>query len=517
MTTIAMAMGFNVRVGMEDNVLYRRGEPLRENAQLVERAVRIATELDRPIATPAQARELLALRGAPGGGDVMKPPPFAYAAPASDREAVELLAADGAQVLAGGQSLVPRMNAHVDRPSALVDVNRIAELAALECNGDVIAGAIVRADRLARDPSVAARLPVLADAAARVGHPAVRNRGTVGGNLAFADPANNLPVVARLAGRVAAPCARLRASARSTPPTSSGARTRRRSRTASCSAACASPGFPSGAGSAYYEVSPRSRGWGLAGAAAAVWLDADGRIAGARIALGGVGETAVRVRADALIGAAPGREAFAAAGAAARARSPRRAPTCTRPPSIGATWPASWSNGRCERRTHGSEGGRDGRGGQGDPAHRQRPQARTPRSSRGGCSRTACARTSGSRARTSVASRACAGPARCSSTASSVRSCLMFAVQADGQRGARPSRACPTATGWATLQTAFWENHSLQCGFCTPGMLITATELLERNPQPDEQEIRSALSGNLCRCTGYQHIVDAIQGAANGR
>ncbi len=63
MTTIAMAMGFNVRVGMEDNVLYRRGEPLRNNAQLVQRTVRIADELDRPIATPEQARELLALRG----------------------------------------------------------------------------------------------------------------------------------------------------------------------------------------------------------------------------------------------------------------------------------------------------------------------------------------------------------------------------------------------------------------------------------------------------------------------
>jgi carbon-monoxide dehydrogenase small subunit len=66
------------------------------------------------------------------------------------------------------------------------------------------------------------------------------------------------------------------------------------------------------------------------------------------------------------------------------------------------------------------------------------------------------------------------------------------------------------------LQAAFWENHSLQCGFCTPGMLMTARELLERNPQPDEQEIRAALSGNLCRCTGYQHIVDAIQSAAGG-
>ena len=101
----------------------------------------------------------------------------------------------------------------------------------------------------------------------------------------------------------------------------------------------------------------------------------------------------------------------------------------------------------------------------------------------------------------------------------SVRSCLMFAVQADGSE-------VTTVEGLADgdelhpLQAAFWEHHGLQCGFCTPGMLMTAHELLERNPQPDEQEIRAALSGNLCRCTGYQHIVDAIQaveGAANGR
>ena len=98
----------------------------------------------------------------------------------------------------------------------------------------------------------------------------------------------------------------------------------------------------------------------------------------------------------------------------------------------------------------------------------------------------------------------------------SVRSCLMFAVQADGAE-------VQTVEGLADggqmhpLQVAFHEHHALQCGFCTPGMLITASELLERNPQPDEAEIRDALSGNLCRCTGYQHIVDAIQGAANGR
>ena len=98
----------------------------------------------------------------------------------------------------------------------------------------------------------------------------------------------------------------------------------------------------------------------------------------------------------------------------------------------------------------------------------------------------------------------------------SVRSCLMFAVQAEGSE-VTTVEGLSDGEGMGDVQNAFWENHSLQCGFCTPGMLITATELLERNPQPDEQEIRSALSGNLCRCTGYQHIVDAIQGAANGR
>src|SRR4051794_29037644 len=126
----------------------------------------------------------------------MKPPAFAYAAPDSLDEALTLLAADGARVLAGGQSLVPRMSARLESPAALVDINRVAGLDELECNGDIVAGATVRADTLARAEPVAARLAVLADAAARVGHPAVRNRCTVGGNLAFADPANNLPVVA---------------------------------------------------------------------------------------------------------------------------------------------------------------------------------------------------------------------------------------------------------------------------------------------------------------------------------
>ena len=92
----------------------------------------------------------------------MKPPPFAYAAPADLDEALELLAADGARVLAGGQSLVPRMSARLEAPAALVDINRVTGLDELEVNGDVVAGATVRADTIARAEPVASRLAVLA-------------------------------------------------------------------------------------------------------------------------------------------------------------------------------------------------------------------------------------------------------------------------------------------------------------------------------------------------------------------
>jgi len=94
-----------------------------------------------------------------------------------------------------------------------------------------------------------------------------------------------------------------------------------------------------------------------------------------------------------------------------------------------------------------------------------------------------------------------------------VKSCTMFAVQADG-------RNILTIEGLATdgkldpVQEAFWNEHGLQCGFCTPGMIMTTKQLLEDHPNPDDHEIRQALHGNLCRCTGYQHIVNAVKAAA---
>ncbi len=94
-----------------------------------------------------------------------------------------------------------------------------------------------------------------------------------------------------------------------------------------------------------------------------------------------------------------------------------------------------------------------------------------------------------------------------------VKSCTMFAVQADGAN-------ITTIEGLAVdgklhkIQEAFWNEHGLQCGFCTPGMILACKQLLDRNPHPTESEIRHAIEGNICRCTGYQNIVKAVQTAA---
>jgi carbon-monoxide dehydrogenase small subunit len=94
-----------------------------------------------------------------------------------------------------------------------------------------------------------------------------------------------------------------------------------------------------------------------------------------------------------------------------------------------------------------------------------------------------------------------------------VKSCSVLAVQADGG-------AVKTVEGLATngqlhpIQEGFWEEHGLQCGFCTPGMMMTALQIIERHPHPTDDQIRHGLEGNLCRCTGYQHIVNAVHYAA---
>jgi carbon-monoxide dehydrogenase small subunit len=96
----------------------------------------------------------------------------------------------------------------------------------------------------------------------------------------------------------------------------------------------------------------------------------------------------------------------------------------------------------------------------------------------------------------------------------SMRSCLIFAVQADGHSITTVEGLASEKDNLHPLQQSFWEAHGLQCGYCTPGILMTLVPFLKQNPDPTEDEIRHALSGNLCRCTGYQHIVDAVKLAA---
>ncbi|MDP6175188.1 MAG: (2Fe-2S)-binding protein [Rhodospirillales bacterium] len=96
----------------------------------------------------------------------------------------------------------------------------------------------------------------------------------------------------------------------------------------------------------------------------------------------------------------------------------------------------------------------------------------------------------------------------------SVRSCLMLAPQANGMSITTVEGIAPSKSELHPLQEAFRDHHGLQCGFCTPGMLTTLLELLGENPDPTEQEVREAISGNLCRCTGYQSIIDATLEAA---
>lgn len=94
-----------------------------------------------------------------------------------------------------------------------------------------------------------------------------------------------------------------------------------------------------------------------------------------------------------------------------------------------------------------------------------------------------------------------------------VRSCLMFAIQAVGSSVTTIEGLTPADGSLSSVQQAFWSNHGLQCGFCTPGFVVSVTAFLRDNPSPSDDEIRDALSGNLCRCTGYQGILKAVHAA----
>ncbi len=105
------------------------------------------------------------------------------------------------------------------------------------------------------------------------------------------------------------------------------------------------------------------------------------------------------------------------------------------------------------------------------------------------------------------------GACTCHLDGEAVKSCTVLAVQADGRR-VTTIEGLGTEDALHPMQEAFWEQHGLQCGYCTPGMIMAATDLLQRSPDPSEHEVLEALAGNLCRCTGYHNIVKAVLSAA---
>lgn len=249
----------------------------------------------------------------------MKPPPFEYSAPTSVSDAVALLvehAEEEPRVLAGGQSLVPLMNFRLAQPGFLVDLRRVQGLDTLRLEGDaLVVGAMVRQATAERSPDVALAAPLLAEALGHVAHPPVRHSGTVVGSIAHADPAAELPTVAL---------------ALDAEMTAVGPRGERRIPAADffqgpfttalepdeILTEVRFPPFPGG--QAFVEFARTHGNFAVVGVAALVAV-ADGRIARAAVAASGVGPTPVRLTGAerALVGAAPGAEAVAAAVEAA--------------------------------------------------------------------------------------------------------------------------------------------------------------------------------------------------------
>ena len=483
----------------------------------------------------------------------MKPPAFEYFEPRSLDEALALLAehGDGAKVLAGGQSLVPMLNLRLVRPSCLIDINAVSALSYIKPDGAGLEiGATTRQRALERSALVADACPLLRRAIEFVAHFQIRNRGTLGGSLAHADPAAELPAaVTALGSELVLRSARGERTLQA-PDFFTGYL-----ETALAPdellVAIRIPREPPRSGSAFLEVSRRHGDFALVGVAASVALGADGVCASAAIVLVGVSSapfvstdaaallvgtrlaasdldeaaraTAARVPAQADIHASAAYRTHAArtltaralAQAAARARDntarhdePRShrgaapgaqpaAPAGNAPDAAVDARPASGAAGSARRRVrlcvNGTTYTREA-----EPRRLLVDFLRDDLGLTGtqiGCEHGIC------------------GACTILVDGAAVRSCLQFAVQADGAR-------IETVEGLAAdgrlhpLQESFRSHHALQCGFCTPGILMSFVPFLRECPRPSEDQIRVALAGTLCRCTGYRNIVRAVAAAA---
>ena len=484
----------------------------------------------------------------------MKPPPFDYTRAESVDEAVALLARHdgGAKLLAGGQSLVPMLNFRLVHPSLLVDVNRIPGLSAIkEGPGVLRLGALTRHRQIEVSAAVAERFPVLRAAMRHVAHLAIRNRGTLGGSLAHADPAAELPMMALLLDatmEVSGPAGPRRITAREFFQSALDTALDDTEMLVRVEL----PFLPPGTGWGFEQVARRAGDFALAAVAATLAPGADGKIAEARLAVMGAHDTPLRIgAAEALLaGEPPEGEALQAAARAARdAVEPYddlHASADFRRHLVEVL--ARRALESAARRAGDGDGdgtGREEIGREGTDGREPPRGARGGHDREGGADRTDGRRASGARTiRVTVngtpfereveprrlladflredlgltgthvgCEHGVCGACTILLDGDSARSCLTLAEQAHGAE-VETVEGLGTVDALHPLQRAFHEHHALQCGFCTPGMLMTALDLLRKHPSPTDTEIRDGLSGNLCRCTGYEHIVRAVRAAA---
>ena len=460
--------------------------------------------------------------------------PFEYAAPEALDEALALLREHGAEakILAGGQSLVPLLNYRLARPRLVVDINALPLAGVRVDNGSLRLGALTRHHDLEELPEIARSAPLLPEVARLIGNVRVRSLGTVGGSLAHADPAAELPMAV------------VALDARLTLASASGSQTvpARDFFTGYLSTALAPDELLTaievpvtlGMGWAVEEFARRAGDFAVVAVAAGVSLDRRGRVDDARLALGGVADRPVRATAaeDVLRGQEPSAERLARAAEVVRERldpqsdafasgAYRRllagvltrraltravtsaggsAPLPKPPPGRAPAKPALEARslqgaGRKGLMINGRARDVDVRPGQ--------TLLEVLRDTLGvfdvkeGCGEGVC------------------GACTVLLDGRPVSSCLTLAAAARG-RALLTVSGLERGGGLHPLQEAFVRHGGVQCGFCTPGMLLTTLAFLERHPRPSRDAIRTALEGNLCRCTGYAKILDAVLAYARG-
>ena len=443
----------------------------------------------------------------------MKAPPLAYVRAASLSDAFNLWrdAGTDAKLLAGGQSLLATLAFRLSEPATLIDISRVGELRGVAQTGAWIrVGALTTHAELAANELVRSHVPLLAEAAPLIAHPAIRNRGTIGGSLAFADPAAELP--ACCVALEAVVVARNAADERRIPAAEffTGLYTTAL-RPDELIAAVEFPVAKPGERSVIAELARRSGDYAMAGVAARAKMQharraapgvlrrrrqarqrragngRGGRQAGdGRHHRRGAGRARRRPRPARRSAWKPGHEAPSRAGAArARTQSPLRPRGGARGMSaaLDITVNGERVASRVEARQHLVDFLRLELGLMGTHA---------------GCEHGFC------------------GACTVRVDGKIVRGCLVLAASLDGAK-VETIEGVSDAGEIRDLQEAFVARNACQCGYCTPGMLLTAADLLAVKADPTREEIREHLSGNYCRCTGYQAIVDAVEDVLGAR